>query len=323
MANYLIIGGNGVIGHFLTRRLVERGSRPVVMSRSGDSALIADIADSCEIVRGDVTDAAAVEEIVRAHSITHIAHLGAVLPNVAEADPLTGIRANTEGAVTVLEAARKCGVKRVVLASSKAVYGPPAEGHGYPTYRPIPEDITLRPTTVYGISKMAAEQLATLYRNTHGVEVACVRFGATIGPGKIARHGGSYSRFSTIIESAMAGKPVDIPNAGDAICDSLFNDDVARGILCALDVETLRSDVYNISTGTGFSLNDFAAAVKRRYPDAEITVSPGYGDPDSPTNVVLDATRAKDELGFVADAGVDGIVAKYIDSMSKLGLVAG
>jgi len=322
LANYLIIGGNGVIGHFLTRLLVARGVRPVVMSRSGDPALITDIADQCELVRGDVTDQAAVDKIIHSHSITHIAHLGAVLPNVAESDPITGIRANTEGAVTVLEAARKFNVKRVVLASSKAVYGVPAAGHGYPNYTPIPEDAVLKPTTVYGISKMAAEQLAALYRKTHNVEVTCVRFGATIGPGKIARHGGSYSRFSTIIENAMAGKPAQIPNAGDAKCDSLFNEDVARGILCALDAEMIKSDVYNISTGTGFSLNDFAAAVKRRYPEADITVGEGVGDPNSSTNVVLESRRAKEELGFVADSNVDNIVSRYIDAMGTLGLIA-
>jgi UDP-glucose 4-epimerase len=321
LTNYLIIGGNGVIGHFLTRRLVERGHRPVIVSRSGDPALIADIAGACELVRGDVTDAARMDEILRSNRITHIAHLGAVLPNVAETDPAQGIRANTEGTAIVLEAARVNGVKRVVMASSKAVYGPARGEFGYPSYKPIPEDALLMPTTVYGISKLAAEQLASFYKRTHGLETVSLRFGATIGPGKIARHGGSFSRFSTILENAMAGKPVSIPNAGDAICDSLFNDDVARGILCALDAPTLKSDVFNISTGTGFSLNDYAAAVKRLYPNADITIAPGYGDATS-TSFVLDASRARDELGFVADPDVDHIVANYIAAMGRLGLVA-
>jgi UDP-glucose 4-epimerase len=319
MANYLIIGGNGVIGHFLTRQLVRRGERPIVMSRSGDTTLIADIADRCDVVRCDVGDAKGVDELVRNRTVTHIAHLGAILPNVAETDPATAVRANVEGAAIVLEAARQHGVKRVVMASSKAVYGPATGAYGYPDYAPIPEDAPLNPTTVYGITKFAAEQLAAFYRRTHGLEVASVRFGATIGPGKIARHGGSFSRYSTILEGAMAGRPVSIGNPGDAICDSLFNDDVARGVLAVLDAPSIQSDVYNIATGTGFSLNDYANAVRRLYPGAQITIASGHGDASS-TSCVLDVRRAKSELGFEANPDADWIVANYVESMKQLGM---
>jgi UDP-glucose 4-epimerase len=319
VARYLVIGGNGVIGHFVTRRLVAQGHRPVVMSRGGDPALIADVVDSCEMAIGDVTDADCVDRMMRSNAISHVVHLGAVLPNVAEADPARGIRANVEGTAVVLEAARKNAVRRVVMASSKAVYGPGRGAFAHPTYKPIPEDAPLMPTTVYGVSKVAAEQLARVYRRTHGLEVASLRFGATIGPGKIARHGGSFSRFSTILENAMAGKSVVVASAGDAVCDSLFNDDVARGIICALEAPVLASDVFNIATGTGFSLRDYAAAVKRVYPHADISVAAGHGDAMS-TSFVLDATRAREELGFVADPDVDHIVANYIAAMDRLGL---
>jgi nucleoside-diphosphate-sugar epimerase len=81
------------------------------MSRRGDTALLADIAQQCVHVSADMSDAKAVEDIVAGNRIAHIAHLGAVLPSVSEVDPAQGVRLNVGGTANVLEAARRCGVK--------------------------------------------------------------------------------------------------------------------------------------------------------------------------------------------------------------------
>lgn len=319
MSKYLVIGGNGIIGHFLTRQLVEQGHRPVVMSRSGDRALIRDVANRCDIASGDIADAAALEDIVRSREITHIAHLGAVLPNVSETNPALGMRINAEGTANVLAAALKNGVARVVMTSSKAVYGAASGRYGHPHYEPMPEDKAPQPVTVYGIGKLASEHLGRWYAAKHGLQFAALRCGSTVGPGKISRHGGSFSRLSLILESAMAGKPLDVPSGGDALCDTIFNDDVARGIVCALQVPELKHDVFNIATGTGITLNDYAAAVKRVYPDARISIGPGFSI-GSTQDFVLDARRAREDLGFVADPDLDHMVERYIATMKRLGL---
>jgi UDP-glucose 4-epimerase len=163
MDNYLIIGGNGVIGHFVARRLVKAGHRPVIMSRGGDPALINDILDRCVNLRGDMTDSKTVDDIVRAHGISHIVHLGAALPSVAETNPAAAIRLNAEGTANVLEAAKNNGVKRVVMASTKAVYGPATGQFDAPTYVPVPESKLPEPATMYGISKLASEMLGQWY----------------------------------------------------------------------------------------------------------------------------------------------------------------
>jgi UDP-glucose 4-epimerase len=316
---YLVIGGNGVIGHFVARRLVKQGHRPVIMSRGGDTTLIADIRDQCDNVRADMTDSKAVDELVREHRISHIVHLGAALPTVAETDPAAAVRLNVEGTANVLEAARKNGVKRVVMASTKAVYGPATGIYDAPTYTPLPESKLPEPQTVYGITKLSSEQLGRWYSDQHGIEFIALRFGATIGPGKIARHGGAFSRYSVIVENAMAGKAVEIGRGADALCDGLFNDEAARGILCALQSPNPRHHVYNIATGTGFTLRDYAAAVQRLYPAARISISPDLR-PTNAVNFVLDVSRARDDLGFVADRGVDRIVEAYASTMQLLGL---
>lgn len=315
----LVIGGHGVIGHFVARRLVARGERPVLLSRSADPTLVADIVGACDHLRGDMTDAAGLDAVMREHRITQVVHLGAALPALTERDPVAAVRLNTEGTAAVLDAACRHGVQRVVLASSKAVYGPMKGEHGAPTLRPASETLTPVPNTVYGITKLAAEQLGAWYRRRHGLEVVSLRFAATIGPGKIARHGGSYSRYSVLLEHGMSGAAVTIDSAADSVCDGLYNDEAARGILCALDARAPSHDVYNIATGTGFTLRQFAAAVQRLFPAARFDIAPVQGDGGA-MNFVLDPSRARDDLGFVADADLDRIVAAYVQTMRQLGL---
>lgn len=76
--------------------------------------------------------------------------------------------------------------------------------------------------------------------------------------------------------------------------------------------------MYNISAGTGFTLKQFAAAVKRLYPDAQIEVGDGLGS--NTTNVVMDSTRAREEFGFRVEGGADQIVSRYVATMKLLGL---
>lgn len=318
MPNFLVVGGNGVIGHFVTRQLVHAGHQPVVMSRSGDTLLVNDIMDRCHFANGDVADLAFVEATLAQYDITHIVHLGAALGSVTEKTPPKGVRGNIEGTANILEAAKNHGAKRVLIASSKAVYAPIAGEFAQPTYRPVPETGALAPATVYGITKYACEMLAAWYRRQHGLEVAALRFGSTIGPGKITRHGGAQSRYSVIVENALAGRPVDIAQGGDAVCDAIFNGEVARGILTVLDAPTLAHCVYNIATGTGFTLKDLAAAVQRRFPDAQISIGPGYHT--GSMNCILDVSRAREEFGFVADHDIDRIVGDYLAMMELLGL---
>ena len=319
MHKYLLIGGNGIIGHFVARRLVKEGGRPVIMSRRGDTTLIGDILSRCDNVLGDMTDNKCVDDIVRTNRISHIVHLGAALPSVTEKDPAAAIRLNVEGTANVLEAARNNGVRRVVMASSKAVYGNVRGDFDAPSYAPVPESLLPEPVTVYGISKWTSELLGSWYGKNHGIEFIALRFGATIGPGKIARHGGSFSRYSVILENAMAGKPVEINHGADAVCDALFNDEAARGIVCALQTPRPAHQVYNIATGTGFTLRDYAAAVKRCYADADISIR-SDDRLSGASNFILDASRAREDLGFIADANVDRMVQAYVSTMQLLGL---
>ncbi len=318
-ARTLVIGGNGVIGHFVTRQLVAAGERPVVMSPSGSTDLIADIVGDVDVVRGSIADASALEAALGAHGITRIAHMGAMLHSVAEADPGAAAQIGVQGTANVLEAARRCGVKRVIFTSSKAVYGPVSGEYGHPTYRPLTEDLCPRPASVYGIMKLCGEQLGRWYRQRHGLEFAAIRFGSTVGPGKLRRHVGTNVH-STMIENTMLGRPTRVATGGEAVTDTIYNNDAARGVVAALEAPALRSDIFNIATGAGITLSDFADAIREIFVDTAIEIGPGtqYLRPDSTGHCVMDITRARDELGYVPNLDITGWVRDYIETMKRL-----
>ena len=132
----LITGGMGVNGAVTARVMVQEGLRPVLMDNRRDLSLVRDIEDRVDIVTGDVCDRSALERAVDLHDVTHIAHLAALMPEPAEADPRLAVRVGTEGTVNVLEVARAKGIKRVVFTSSKGVYGNIVGDHAPPTCKP-------------------------------------------------------------------------------------------------------------------------------------------------------------------------------------------
>ena len=322
MDTYLVIGGTGVIGHYVTRQLVEQGYRPVVLTVSGNTSFIKDIVDRVELVKGDIRDADGLVRVVENYGITHIAHLGAVLESEGEEDPRKGVQVGVEGMINVLEASRLHGVRRVVFTSSRSIYGPITGDYWHPTYKPVDEDYPAQPSTIYGIVKLAGEHLGLRYQRRYGLEFITIRFASTVGPGKLRRHG-LYAQHSTIVENAMAGQATHLPRGADAVHDPVYHADCASGIICALTAPTPTHSTFNIGPGCGITLQDFADAVKVVYPEAEIEIGPGptYAPPGVPPgNCVLDITRARQELGFEPHFGPVEMVRDYVATMVRLGL---
>src|SRR3989304_10412972 len=146
----LITGGMGVNGAVTARLLAQDGSRPVLFDNRMDLTLIGDIKDKVDLVVGDVCDQAALEKIVDDFKVTHIAHLAALMPEPAEANPRLGIRVGVDDTVNVLEVARAKNIKRVVFTSSKAVYGEIGGAYAPPAFKPGREEFSKRPAGPLG-----------------------------------------------------------------------------------------------------------------------------------------------------------------------------
>ena len=210
----LITGGLGVNGAVTARLMAQDGLRPVLMDNRMDLTLMGDIKDQVDIVIGDICDQGTLEKAVDDYKITHIAHLAALMPEPAEANPRLGVRVGADGTTNVLEVARAKKIERVVFTSSKAAYGEITGEYAPPTCKPVREDYPKQPADLYGSIKVCCEELGRYYRETYGIEFIALRFVSIYGPGKEARHG-PLSFYGQLIEKARSGEKWAIPQGGD------------------------------------------------------------------------------------------------------------
>lgn len=161
---FLVTGALGCLGAWTVRRLVQDGARVVAFDANDDMARLQLLLGEQALsrvarVRGDIADARQVDAVVQEHGVTHIIHLAALLHPQFRADPRRGVQVNALGGVNVFEAAARAGqVRRVVHASSNAVYGPHDGWAG-----PVRHGQAGTPDTLYGVYKQAEEAMARVY----------------------------------------------------------------------------------------------------------------------------------------------------------------
>jgi UDP-glucose 4-epimerase len=316
----LITGGLGVNGAVTARLMVKDGLRPVLMDNRMDLTLMGDIKDQVDIVIGDICDKDALEKAVDQHGVTHIAHLAALMPEPAEADPRLAIRVGAEGTINVLEVARAKNIKRVVFTSSKAAYGEISGEYAPPACKPVREDHAKEPADLYGSIKVCCEELGRYYRETYGIEFIALRFVSIYGPGKEARHG-PLSFYGQLIEKARSGEKWEIPQGGDQLNDAVYVGDVARAVYLAVKAPTPKDWTFNIGTGKASTPREFLNAATKLFPNHKINLGSGPSKlgRSKQSYCVFDISAAERNLGYEPAYDIDRGVRDYVATLERLG----
>lgn len=288
----LIVGGGSFIGSHVVRDLLRQGEAVVAYDLDVRDNAIHRILSPSELaqiafVQGDVLDLVGLLQTARQHDVRDIVHLAAALIPTCEAQPALGVRVNVDGFNHVLEVARVIGARRVVWASSIAVYGPQSRYTGEPD-----EDAPHLPTTVYGACKSMNEYMAQHYFRAFGVDAIGLRFTVVYGAGRM-RGALAHRLGQELIEKPAHGQPARVP-AGDGLVNWQHVEDAAGAVLQALRRwGPLKHRVFNTG-GEPLCVRDAAAVVKRLLPEARIEVEPGEAEGIARLSI----RRAADELGW-------------------------
>lgn len=309
----LVTGAFGCIGSWVVRALLARGERPVVFDLGDDPwrmRMIAgdDVAARVDVVRGDITDRAALVRVVRDHDVDRIIHLAAWQVPLCRQDPPRGALINVVGTANVLEAAKQSEgrVRRVVYASSAAVFGPPQL---YPP-GPLADDAPPRPATHYGVYKVANEETARVYWDEHRLPSMGFRPHTVYGLG---RDFGVTAAPTLAMKSAVLRRPFQIPYGGSA--DLIFTEDVARALVAAADSTLDGARVYNLH-GESARIADVVELIGRAAPDARGALS--HVEVASPFAAALDDARYQADLGPAPATSLEDGVRRTLDDFARL-----
>jgi len=249
VACYVVTGGAGFIGSHLVRRLVQEQHRLRVVDdlSSGCIPNMGDDARAVTFIKGSVCDAPLLE---RAFDGADVVFHQAAVPSVQRSvqDPLATNRANVQGTLQVLEAARKRGVRRVVYASSSSVYGDAAA-------LPKSEDMCPAPASPYAASKLGGELYCRVYAELFGVETVALRYFNVFGPRQDPE-----SQYAAVIPlfitALLGGRRPMVFGDGEQSRDFTYVDNVVDANLLAANAPVSPGLAVNIGCGVRVTLNE-------------------------------------------------------------------
>jgi UDP-glucuronate 4-epimerase len=284
---FLVTGALGCIGAWSCAQLV-REDVPVVAYDLGTDVARLELIMAPEelervtLVRGDVTDIAQLETAIAEHGITHVVHLAAMLIPLVKADPPRGAAVNVVGTTNVFEAARRGGVRGIAYASSAAVYGP---GAG-----PLVEDAG-RPTSLYGVFKLANEGTARVFWEDEGVGSVGLRPYVVYGPG---RDQGLTADPTLAMAAAARGEGYGMRFGGR--CQLQYAADAARIFVAAARSEHAGAAVFNLG-GPSSHMSEVVEAIEAAAPETAGLVE--FEDVQLPFPEEMDAGGLEEVVGPV------------------------
>jgi UDP-glucose 4-epimerase len=250
MSATLVVGGGGFIGSHLVLKLLESGRKDIrVVGRSAQPRF--SLPKQVDYISGDISNESFIRSILQdCDEVIDLAY--STVPKTSFDDPVHDVLANLPSSVTLIKVASEFNLRRFVLVSSGGtVYGNAA-------YLPIDESHLTNPVSPYGITKLAIEKYALMFNHLSSLPVVIVRPGNPYGPNQLGNLGQGF--IASAIFSLLNNKQVNIFGERGTVRDYIYIDDLASGLLAALDKGKV-GEIYNIGTGIGLDNKEVLDAI--------------------------------------------------------------
>jgi UDP-glucose 4-epimerase len=304
----LVTGGAGFLGSALSNQLARAGHTVLVIDdlSAGDPARLH---QAVLFSRGDVRDVPKLWTLLQ--GVDCVFHLAARV-RVPESIlyPRAYNDANVGGTVALLEAVRDAGVRRVVFASSGAVYGEQSA-------QPVQETCLPQPDSPYGVSKIAAEHYLFTLGTLYGIETVALRIFNAYGPGQFlpASHPPVVPQF---MHQALGGGSLVIFGDGAQTRDFVYVDDAVDALAAAATAEGVDRMLINVGTGRDVSINHLAELVARTT-GKQVSILHNRTQSGGVSRLVADIERARQKLGFDPQVGLEEGLQRLLHEDARFG----
>ena len=290
-----VVGGSGFIGRKVVDVLLSTGRQVVVVGRNPQPSR--QLPESAMYFHGDISDKGFISErLQEADEVIDLAYSS--VPKTSFENPVEDILSNLPGSVGMFELACTMRIRKMVFISSGGTI------YGEPKCLPIAETHPTEPISPYGITKLALEKYAFMFHRLKGLPITCVRPANPFGEGQAPFVGQGF--IATAIASILSGKEVLVFGERGTIRDYIYVDDLAKGIVAALDF-ALPGECYNVGTGIGRSNLDIIESISR-IAEQNGLMQKICHQPTRPFDVsanILDSAKLKEISGWQPNADFD------------------
>jgi UDP-glucuronate 4-epimerase len=293
----LITGSAGFIGFHVAMRFLQSGYKVLGIDNLNDyyDPLLKNARidllkkfNTFSFHHTDIRDSEAIGAIVnnaRIESICHLAAQAGVRYSILE--PERYVRSNIEGFITILEVAKKNGIKNIIYASSSSVYG----NNQMPKTGFSEQDVINQPISIYGVTKRSNELTAYTYHHLFGMNVTGLRFFTVYGP-----YGRPDMAYFSFTKQILEGVPIHVFNKGKMRRDFTYIDDIVDGVVSAVD-KSYSYEIFNLGNSHTVTLMDFIHCIEKETGRKAII----NFEPQQPGDVLetfANIAHAREKLGF-------------------------
>ncbi len=306
MALSLVTGGGGFIGSNMIRFLLEKGQTVRVLDNfeTGKRENLAEVKAGIELIEGDVRDMSAVKRAVDgAEVVYHLAALGSVPRSMK--DPVTTHDVNVNGTFNVMLACKDAKVRRVVFASSSAVYG-------QSPVLPQHEGLPLAPISPYGATKATAEIYFRSFYATYGLQSVCLRYYNVFGPRQdpTSQYAAAIPLF---VSALMRNQSPRIFDDGEQSRGFTYIENVLNANWLAANAKETHGEAVNISTSNAVTVNTVVKTIGKLLGKEDIKPVYAPARPGDIKHSLADIKRAQELIGYEPLITFEQGIAKAID----------